>query len=466
MPSDREATNLPPHAVEAEQSVLGALLIANNAADDVADRVEAGDFYSAAHRVIFEAIRGLIRDGRPVDVLTVGDALQSSGRLDTVGGLSYLGALAQGVASVSHAGHYAGIIRDRAVRRRLLQLSSEVAEAAHSRDGKSASDLLDYVMRRASTLAEDAATDDPVSIADLAPQVVDAIERRGQSDELPGLSTGLADLDSRMLGLHAGDLVIVAGRPAMGKTTLAMQFAMHAAVELGKAALIFSLEMKPRALAERAIANVGRVNAHAMRAGRMDPDDWARVSTAIGKFSAGAPILVDGSPRLGVEQIRARAKRVARRRGLSLVVVDYLQLLDGSGSGDNRNEEISAITRGLKLLANELDAPVVAISQLSRKCEDRTNKRPMLSDLRDSGAIEQDSDVVLFVYRDQIYHPNNPDTEGKAEIIIGKHREGEVGTVFATFLGQFNRFADTSWRPTNTSNAPRKARRDLDDDED
>lgn len=460
---DAPAVALPPHSVEAEQSVLGALLIAPDAIDDVADTIGPDDFYSAAHRAIFEEVRGIVAAGRPADVMTVADALQARGRLDTVGGLPYLGALAQGVPAVANVRHYAGIVRDRSVRRRLLELSAEVARAAHTRDGRSAADLLDDVVRRAGAIAEDAAPDDVVDLVELVPLVVEEVERRAQGEKPPGLTTGLADLDALILGLQPGDLVIVGGRPSMGKTTLAMQFATHAAIDLGKPALVFSLEMSARQLAERAIANVGRVNAHAMRAGRMAAEDWSQVSHAVGKLSKGARILIDGAPRASVEQIRAKSKRIARRHGVGIVVVDYLQLMDGTG-GDNRNEELSAITRGMKLLAREIAAPVVVLSQLSRRCEDRTNKRPMLSDLRDSGAIEQDADLVLFVYRDEVYNPTRDDAKGVAEIIVAKQREGPVGTVYATFLGQFNRFADTSWRPTTTASAPRRPRRDLDDD--
>lgn len=454
---------IPPHSVEAEQGLLGALLLANDALDDVADLVGPADLWSAAHAAILDEIRGLVAAGRPADVLTVAEALQARGKLETAGGLAYLGALVQGVPSARNAAHYAAIVRDRALRRRMLALSAEIAKAAHARDGRSAADLLDEVVRRAGSIAEDVSTDDPVALADLAPQVVDEVERRGNSAEPVGLSTGLADLDGLLVGLMPGDLVIVGGRPSMGKTTLAMQFAKHAAIDLKKPAIVFSLEMKPRQLAERLIANVGGVNAHAMRVGRLGSDDWSRVSGAIGKIAQGAPVLIDGAPRASVERVRAKAKRAARRGGVGIVVVDYLQLMDGAG-GDNRNEELSTITRGLKLLARELDAPVVVLSQLSRKCEDRPNKRPMLSDLRDSGAIEQDADVVIFVYRDEHYHPNDESVRGSAELIVAKSREGPTGTVYASFLGQFNRFADTSWRPVNTGATPRKPRRDLDDD--
>lgn len=464
-PRDAEAVRLPPHSLEAEQFVLGALLLSNDALEEVADVLTPADFYSEAHRTAYDAIRELVLAGTSADVLTVAEALQSRGKLDSVGGWGYLSTLVQNVPGASNAGRYAEIVRDRSIRRELLRLSAEIGEAAYARDGRDAAEVLDQVLRRAQGIAESAIADEVLSLAELTADAVAAVEKRGESDAIPGLSTGLADLDSELLGLHGGELVIVAGRPGMGKTTAAMGFALHSAIEVKRPGYVCSLEMRPRALAERSLASVGHVNSHAMRAGRMAPEDWTRVGKAIGKIQAGAPLLIDGSPRMTIERIRARVKRAHRKLGgLSIVVIDYLQLIESTVRGDTRNDALSEITRGLKLLANELEVPVVALSQLSRKCEDRPNKRPMLSDLRDSGALEQDADVVLFVYRDEIYHPNLPDNKGKAELIIAKHREGKTGTVYTTFLPQHNRFVDTEWRPRDTA-APRKPRADLDDDE-
>ena len=460
-PRDAEPVRLPPHSLEAEQMVLGAMLLDPSAVDRVADLIAPEDFYSDAHRRIHATIRDLALHGQPVDTLTVAERLQAAGALDAVGGLPYLGSLAQAVPSTANAAHYAGIVRDRSIRRKVAALAAEVAEKAYARS--SGQEVLEELTAGAHAIAEFGTGDDATPLSDLAPEVVAELERRQEAKDPPGISTGLSDLDGKIVGLQAGQLLLVAGRPSSGKTALGLQFAVHAAIALGKPALYFSLEMRPREIAERAIANVGQVNAHAMRVGRLEQEDWSRVSHAIGKISAGSPLLIDGAPRLTIERIRSRARRAHRRIGLSLVVVDYLQLIEGMGDEDSRHEAVSTISRGLKLLANELDVPVVALSQLNRKVEDRTNKRPMLSDLRDSGALEQDADVVLMVYREEVYRPDDEEVKGKAEIIVAKQRNGEIGTVFSTFIGAWSRFADTTWRPTPGASRKGKARADLDE---
>lgn len=443
-----EPLRLPPHSIEAEQMVLGAMLLDPAAFDRVADLLAPEDFYSDAHRRIHAAIVDLARTGQPVDTLTVAERLQAAGALDAVGGLPYLGSLAQAVPATANAPHYAGIVRDRSIRRRVAAFAAEIAEKAYARSN--GQEVLEELTAGAHAIAEARTGDDAVALSELAPAVVAELERRQEAKDPPGISTGLSDLDGKIVGLQPGDLILVAGRPSSGKTALGLQFAVHAALALGKPGLYFSLEMRPRAIAERAIANVGQVNAHAMRVGRMEQEDWSRVANAIGKIEAASPLLIDGSPRLTIERIRARARRAHRRVGISLVVVDYLGLVEGMGDEDSRHEAVSDISRGLKLLANELDVPVVALAQLNRKVEERTNKRPMLSDLRDSGALEQDADLVLMVYREEVYKPDDEDVRGKAEIIVAKQRNGETGTVFATFIGAWSRFTDTTWRPTRT----------------
>lgn len=462
MPDDHAVGVLkePPHSHDAEQAVLGALLLADDAFERVADRVAETDFYSSSHRLIFRNLAALARAGKPLDMPVLVGALEASGELANVGGMQYLGSLLAGTMSAANVAHYAGIVRERAILRQLIAYANDVAEMAYGFHAQPVAEIVDEVQRRAMALAEQHAEVDAVSIGEVLRQVVDDVEKRAaRGGELPGKSTGLSDLNEKTTGYRDGDLIIIAGRPSSGKTALAMQAAVAASIK-GEPALIFSLEMSPAKLGERAAAHVGHVNSYAMRSGKMDNDDWTRLSGAIGKLN-GVPLFIDGSPRLSVERLRARARRHKRKHGLSLVVVDYVQLMDGRG--DNRNEEITGISRGLKLLANELECPVIALSQLNRKCEERTDKRPMLSDLRDSGAVEQDADMVLFVYREEMYQPNAEDTKGKAEIIIGKQRDGATGRVYCTFLGEFCAFADTAWTPAPVERGTYRGRRDLDD---
>ncbi len=448
----------PPHSNDAEQSILGALLLDNSALDRI-ETLRESDFYSTSHRVIFAAIARLVRAGGAADVLTLAESMAGAGTLDTAGGMPYLGELLAAVPTAANVEHYAAIVRDRATRRAIAAAGSIAMELAYERGQRSAADLLAAVSARFAAIQDADAGDGIARLGDYVPAMLEAMEQRGTAAVLPGLSTGLKDLDVRLLGLQPADLVVIGGRPSHGKTTLGMGIAIQTAQD-GKPALVFSVEMRPRALAERGIAHLGRVNAHAMRSGNLSADDWAQIMHAAGKLRD-LPLYVDASPRLTVDAIRSRARKLHRQvGGLRLVLVDYLQLLEGQG--DNRNEQISTISRGFKLLANELECPVVLLSQLSRKCEERTDKRPMLSDLRDSGAVEQDADVVVFVYRDELYR-RDADNEGKAELIIAKNREGETGRVFVTFMGQFNRFGDTEWSPSMTPTRIRK-RRDIEDD--
>lgn len=450
----------PPASIEAEQAVIGGLMLKNDALDLVDDKVSTADFYSSANRETYAIVRDLIIHGKPADAITVIESLTHADMLEAAGGRDYILSLLTNTPTAANIVHYARIVRDRAVRRKVAILGAELSELAWARDGRSAIDVLDDVTRRVANVTDFDDGDEPIAISTLLPGVVAAIEDRAAGGDVPGLSTGITDLDAMMMGLHPGELVLVAGEPGSGKTTLGMQFAFTAACD-GVPGIVFSLEMTARALAERGVASVGMVPRGAMRNGRMQAEDWERVTHGIGKLTRAAPLFIDAAGAVTVERIRARSKRMKRKHGLGIVVVDYIQLMQASG--DTANERVGTISRGLKNLAMELGVPVVALSQLNRARAQRTNKRPLTTDLRDSGSLEQDADVILFVYRDELHNPSE-DVKGKAELIVGKQREGETGVCYATFLGQFNRFTNTEWRPSyeNASRSPARRRADLD----
>ncbi len=435
---------IPPHSVEAEQSVLGGLLLENEALDKIADLVTSTDFYRHDHRVIYEHISRLIEHNKPADIVTVAESLENSAQLSAVGGIAYLGALAQNTPSAANIRRYAEIVRERAVMRMLVEVGSNIAESAFSPQGKDAAQLLDEAEARIFEIAEGGQRSSQgfIDIKTLLPQVADRIDQLFQRDnasDVTGIPTGFSDLDSMTSGLQPGDLVIVAGRPSMGKTAFSLNIAENVALDTGLPVAVFSMEMGATQLAMRMIGSVGRLDQHRMRTGRLEDEDWVRLTTALGKLND-APMFIDESAGLNALEVRARARRLHRQCGkLGLIVIDYLQLMAATRQGENRATEISEISRALKALAKELDVPVVALSQLNRGLEQRPNKRPVMSDLRESGAIEQDADVILFIYRDQVYNPDSPD-KGTAEIIIGKQRNGPIGTVRLTFLGEHTRF--------------------------
>ena len=442
--ADVDTLRLPPHSLEAEQSVLGGLLLDNEAADRIGDVVSAPDFYSDAHRIIFDHVARLIGDGRPADAVTVAESLSSAGRLEHVGGLAYLGALVQSVPTAANIRHYAQIVRDRSVLRQLASTAAEIAESAYQPMGRNASQLLDEAETKVMHIAEAGSRGRKQyeKVGDLLAGVVERIEElfnREHPTDVTGIATGFSDLDRMTAGLQPGDLVIVAGRPSMGKTALAVNIGESVALESKRPVAIFSMEMGANQLAMRLIGSVGRLPSQNLRTGRLQSEDWTRLSSALGRLSE-APILIDETPALTVMELRSRARRIARAHSpLGLVIVDYLQLMQASSQGENRATEISEISRSLKALAKELHVPVIALSQLNRSLEQRPNKRPVMSDLRESGAIEQDADVILFIYRDEVYNPETQD-KGVAEIIIGKQRNGPIGTVRLTFLGEYTRF--------------------------
>jgi replicative DNA helicase len=435
---------LPPHSVEAEQSVLGGLLLENDALDKVADILTADDFYRHDHRLIYEHVSRLIEHSKPADIVTVAESLESTAQLAGVGGIAYLGALAQNTPSAANIRRYAEIVRERAVMRKLVEIGTGIADSAFSPQGKDAAQLLDEAEAKIFEIAEGGkrSTQGFIDIKTLLPQVADRIDQLFQRDnpsDVTGIPTGFKDLDSMTSGLQPGDLVIVAGRPSMGKTAFSLNMAENVALDSGLPVAVFSMEMGATQLAMRMIGSVGRLDQHRMRTGRLEDEDWVRLTTALGKLND-APMFIDESAGLNALEVRARARRLHRQCGkLGLIVIDYLQLMSSTRQGENRATEISEISRALKSLAKELDVPVVALSQLNRGLEQRPNKRPVMSDLRESGAIEQDADVILFIYRDEVYNPDSPD-KGTSEIIIGKQRNGPIGTVRLTFLGEHTRF--------------------------
>ncbi len=446
MPDDPQldALKLPPHSLEAEQSILGGLLLDNEAADRIGDVISEEDFYTDAHRVIYRHISTLVSEGKPVDVVTLSEALASTQKLDYVGGLAYLGALVNNVPTAANIRHYADIVRERSILRQLAATAGEIAETAYNPLGRNAKAVLDEAEAKVLHIAEQGARGQR-TFAVLKDVLLDVVERietlynRDNPSDVTGVATGYTDLDRMTSGLQPGDLVIVAGRPSMGKTSLAVNMGEHVALELKLPVVVFSMEMGAAQLAMRLIGSVGRLDQHKLRTGRLGPDDWERLSGALGRLSE-AQILIDETPALNAIEVRSRARRLHKQYGqLGLVIVDYIQLMQASSPGENRATEISEISRSLKGLAKELKVPVIALSQLNRSLEQRPNKRPVMSDLRESGAIEQDADVILFIYRDEVYNEDSPD-KGVAEIIVAKQRNGPIGMVRLTFLGEHTRF--------------------------
>ncbi|GAB3266220.1 replicative DNA helicase [Chitinimonas naiadis] len=450
-PEDSQLANIrtPPHSVEAEQSVLGGLLIDNGSWDRIADAITEPDFYRDDHRVIFRHISRMVETGRPADAITVAESLDNADQLAYVGGLTYLASLAQNVPSAANIKRYAEIVRERSIMRQLAAIGTEIADAAYNPKGREAAQLLDMAEGKVFEIAEQSARGKQgfLGMPQLLKEVVTRIDElysRDNPDAVTGIPTGWTDFDNRTSGLQPGDLIIVAGRPSMGKTAFSVNLAENVAIDSGLPVAIFSMEMGGAQLAMRMIGSVGRLDQHKIKTGRLEDDDWQKLTYAAGKLSE-ANIFIDETPGLTALELRARARRLARQFNgkLGLIVIDYIQLMSGSGKDQNRATEVSEISRSLKGLAKELRVPVIALSQLSRAVEQRPNKRPMMSDLRESGAIEQDADLIIFLYRDEYYNPDSPD-KGLAEIIISKHRNGPTGTVRLTFLGHWSRFENAA----------------------
>jgi replicative DNA helicase len=443
--TDMAALKVPPHSVEAEQSVLGGLMLDNASWDNVAEIISDIDFYRHDHRQIFRAIAYLAGKDSPYDAVTVSEYLHDLGELENVGGLGYLGSIVQNTPSAANIKAYAEIVRERSILRQLISVGTNISDAAFNTQGRESTDILDEAERSVFEIAEQRARGRKGArdIKDLLNASLDRIDTLYKSGGgLTGISTGFDDLDEMTSGLQRSDLVIVAGRPSMGKTAFSMNLAEYAAIKGGEPVAIFSMEMPGEQLTMRMMSSLGRINSNKVRTGALERDDWPALSSAVSILSE-APLFIDDTPALTVGELRTRARRIKRDNDgkLGMIVIDYLQLMQGSTNsrGENRATEISEISRGLKSLAKELDVPVIALSQLNRSLEQRTDKRPVMSDLRESGAIEQDADVILFIYRDEVYNENS-EHRGSAEIIIGKQRNGPIGKVVLTFRGEFTRF--------------------------
>jgi replicative DNA helicase len=444
-----EALKIPPNSIQAEQSVLGGLMLDNQTWDSVSDKVSEGDFYRKDHRLIFKTIASLADKQVPFDVITISEALEETGELESIGGLAYLGMLAKETPSAANIVSYANIVRDRSILRQLIHIGTQISDSAFNTEGRETSELLEQAEREVFKIAEQRQRGQGgfMSIKSLLARAVDKIEIMfAQEGSITGASTGFTELDRLTSGLQPADLIIVAGRPSMGKTTIAMNMAENIAIKSGTPVAVFSMEMPGDALAMRMMSSLGRIDQHRVRTGKLEDDDWPRLTSAM-SLLAETKLFIDDTPALTPTEVRSRARRLTREHGqLGLIVLDYLQLMQSPSSGDNRVQQISDISRGLKALAKEMNVPVIALSQLNRNLEQRPNKRPMMSDLRESGAIEQDADLILFVYRDEVYNEDSPD-KGIAEVIIGKQRNGPLGTVRLTFLGQYTRFENYAGNP-------------------
>ncbi len=433
---------VPPHSIQAEQSLLGGLMLDNQTWDKIADQVGEPDFYRKEHRLIFHALASLAEADQPFDVVTLAESLEKRDELDEAGGLAYLGSIAKDTPSAANILAYAKIVRENAVMRRLISVGTEIADSGYRTEGRSSAELLDQAERQVFEIADQISKGGGgfKPIKGLLNMAVERIETLFERDEpITGLPSGFTDFDMMTSGLQHSDLIIVAGRPSMGKTTFAMNIAEHAAIKARRPVAVFSMEMPGDSLAMRMMSSLGRIDQHRVRTGKLEDDEWPRLTSAV-SILAEAPMFIDDTPALSPTEVRARARRLKRDQGdLGLIVIDYLQLMQAPDSGENRATEISAISRSLKALAKELDVPVIALSQLNRSLEQRPNKRPVMSDLRESGAIEQDADLIVFIYRDEVYNEDSPD-KGKAEIIIGKQRNGPIGKVMLTFLGKFTKF--------------------------
>lgn len=439
---DLARIKMQPHSIEAEQSVLGGLLLASDAWDAVAETVSASDFYRPDHRLIFRQIAKLADDAEPVDVITVADKLSANGELDAAGGLAYLAELASNTPSASNIRAYAQVVRERASLRKLIEAAQEIAESGFNPEGRNSEELIDEAERLIMQIAEQGPkAGGPREVNPLLQSALERIDELFHSDgDITGLTTGFTDLDGMTSGLQPSDLVIVAGRPSMGKTSFAMNLVENAVLKQSKPILVFSMEMPAEQLIIRMLSSVGKIDQTRIRNGKLEEDDWSKLGRAVNKLKD-VPLYIDDTPALTPTELRSRARRVARENGgeLGMIMIDYLQLMQVAGSSEGRTAEISEISRNLKAIAKEFTCPVVALSQLNRSLEQRPNKRPVNSDLRESGAIEQDADVIMFIYRDEVYNEDSPD-KGVAEIIIGKQRNGPIGTCRLAFVGQFTRF--------------------------
>ncbi|MBA3660102.1 MAG: replicative DNA helicase [Gammaproteobacteria bacterium] len=437
----QSVNHIPPHSNEAEQSVLGGLMLDNRALDQIVDRLHEQDFYRHDHRILFRTMIKLSDQSKPIDVLTVTEALREINELSQVGGEVYLFELANNTPSAANITAYADIVRERSVLRQLIATANDISESAYNVQGRSITELLDVAERSVFAISEQGARGEgPVNIKSFLAKTMDRIDTLFHSNSaITGIPTGYHDFDDMTSGLQSSDMVIIAGRPSMGKTALAMNIAEHVAIKSRSPVLIFSMEMPGEAIVMRLLSSLCRIDQLRIRTGKLADEDWPRISSTVSMLSD-APLFIDDTPGLSPAEMRARARRLAKEHGqLGLIVVDYLQLMQVPGFNENRTAEISEISRSLKSLAKELKVPVIALSQLNRGLEQRADKRPIMSDLRESGAIEQDADLIVFIYRDEVYNDSSPD-KGTAEIIIAKQRNGPIGKVRLTFMGQYTCF--------------------------
>ncbi len=444
--TDGENLKIPPNSLEAEQSILGGLMLDNTAWDKIADIIVKSDFYRKDHRIIFDGISNLIEASEACDVVTLSEYLENKGELETAGGLEYIASLANETPGAANAISYAKILRERSVLRSLISAGNQISGNAYLNDGREASELVDEAERLVFDIAEKGARGRAgfEHLKDVLPDTIDRIELLSKSEgDITGVATGYKEFDKLTAGLQSGDLVIIAGRPSMGKTALAVNIAENAAIGSKVPTAIFSMEMPKEQLAFRMISSLGRVDQSHLRTGKFPDEDWSRINTAV-QLMSDAPIYIDDTPALSPTEIRARARRLKRESGLGLIVLDYIQLMQVHGTTENRATEISEISRSLKALAKELSVPIIALSQLNRSVESRTDKKPIMSDLRESGAIEQDADLILFIYRDEVYNPDTP-RKGVADISIAKQRNGPIGDFPLTFVGRYTKFEN--WVP-------------------
>lgn len=448
-PKDKQTAqiNIPPHSIEAEQAVLGGIMLNNGHWENVIEHVIADDFYTAAHRLIFQEMENLARQNNPVDLITLDQALKNKGVIQDVGGFAYLAELSKNTPSAANIIAYADIVREKAILRELIGVGNTIAQSAYTPKGKDIKDILDEAEREVFHIAEKrtSSNEGPKNVIDILEQTINKIEllsKNKNHNGVTGVTTGFKDLDKKTAGLQPSDLIIVAARPSMGKTTFAMNLCENAALASEKPVLVFSLEMPADQIMMRSLASLSRVDQTKIRTGQItDDEEWARISSTMAILTNKPNIYIDDSAGLTPTELRSRARRVYRENGgLSLIMVDYLQLMRAPGFNENRNLEIAEISRSLKALAKELEVPVVALSQLNRSLEQRSDKRPVNSDLRESGSIEQDADLIMFIYRDEVYHETTDENRNIAEIIIGKQRNGPIGRVRLTFQGQYSRF--------------------------
>lgn len=443
LPGDIETTALkiPPHSIEAEQAVLGGVFLDKDAWDKVAERVREEDFYRKDHRIIFRAIYQLSEEGMPFDIVTVAEWLENHQLLDEAGGMRNLAALAENTPSASNISSYADIVRKRSILRQLIHATTDINDTVFNPQGRSSEQILEFAEQTVFEIAEQE-TRGRKSYQYIKEYLKDALDKVDElfhkDSPITGVASGFDDLDIKTAGLQQSDLIIVAGRPSMGKTAFAINIAEHAAIKEKKSVAVFSMEMPGEQLAMRMMSSLGRIDQHKVRTGKLDDDDWPRLTSAVGILQE-TKMFIDDTPALTPAELRARCRRIYRENGLDLIVIDYLQLMQVAGTTENRATEISEISRSLKAMAKELNVPVIALSQLNRSLEQRTDKRPVMSDLRESGAIEQDADVILFIYRDEVYDDESPD-KGIAEVIIGKQRNGPIGKIKLVFRGQYTRF--------------------------